>query len=304
MISYFCLKTNTKNIRLIPNVSIMGRHLSKNFDNVHNLKFVTDEAGEPTKRAIGMYSGAFISPGRLHCRPSWRPSQLAQASLRFISGEGEYVQFASECVCDGPVEVWLQHVVDAMRAALSAEFKAAIAAYDEKPRGKWIFDFSAQNTVVASRTFFTADVNAAFEDLEEGNEDALKVRCDLVYFSHTLLCAFKRYSVPVDPRYLCQVEYDKQVAQLAELITIINGKLTPNERKKLITPLHHRRARTRCRTAPYRRTCRQPDRFSVAEPAAVLPERQNERMPGKQFYSSTTSGLPRPHGYSDALNCR
>lgn len=32
-----------------------------------------------------------------------------------------------------------------------------------------------------------------------------------------------------------QVEYEKQVAQLAELITIINGKLTSNERKKLIT---------------------------------------------------------------------
>ena len=32
-----------------------------------------------------------------------------------------------------------------------------------------------------------------------------------------------------------QTEYEKQVAQLAELITIINGKLTPNERKKLIT---------------------------------------------------------------------
>jgi len=32
-----------------------------------------------------------------------------------------------------------------------------------------------------------------------------------------------------------QIEYEKQVAQLAELITIINGHLTPNERKKLIT---------------------------------------------------------------------
>ncbi len=32
-----------------------------------------------------------------------------------------------------------------------------------------------------------------------------------------------------------QMEYEKQVAQLAELITIINGSLTPNERKKLIT---------------------------------------------------------------------
>ena len=32
-----------------------------------------------------------------------------------------------------------------------------------------------------------------------------------------------------------QLEWDKQVAQLAELIVIINGKLSSNERKKLIT---------------------------------------------------------------------
>lgn len=33
------------------------RHLPKCFDNVHNLEFRKDEAGEPTKGAIGMYSG-------------------------------------------------------------------------------------------------------------------------------------------------------------------------------------------------------------------------------------------------------
>ena len=73
------------------------------------------------------------------------------------------------------MESWLQNVVDAMRAALSHEFKVAIPAYDEKPRTKWIFDYSVQNTIMVSRTFFTQDVNEAFEELEEGNEDALKV---------------------------------------------------------------------------------------------------------------------------------
>lgn len=36
---------------------IACRHLPKCFDNVHNLEFRKDEAGEPTKGAIGMYSG-------------------------------------------------------------------------------------------------------------------------------------------------------------------------------------------------------------------------------------------------------
>jgi dynein heavy chain len=36
------------------------------------------------------------------------------------------------------------------------------------PRTQWIFKFSAQNTIVVSRTFFTQEVNEAFEELEEG----------------------------------------------------------------------------------------------------------------------------------------
>lgn len=55
------------------------RHLPKCFDNLHNLEFRKDAAGEPTKAAIGMYSG-----------------------------EGEYVAFTKDCMCEGPVEVWLQ----------------------------------------------------------------------------------------------------------------------------------------------------------------------------------------------------
>lgn len=48
-------------------------------------------------------------------------------------------------------------------------------------------------------------MNEAFDELEEGNEDALKL------------------------------EYDKQVSQLSDLIDLINGELTSLERKKLIT---------------------------------------------------------------------
>lgn len=70
----------------------------------------------------------------------------------------------------------LQNVVEAMRAALSREFKAAITTYDEHPRTKWIMDWSVQNTMVVSRLFFTQDVSAAFQEMEEGNEEALKVR--------------------------------------------------------------------------------------------------------------------------------
>jgi hypothetical protein len=128
-------------------------------------------------------------------------------AVGMYSGEGEYVPFATQCLCDGPVEVglggrqagwlrrragllvgrlgqwlrcrhhsfmpntatlatrclqplqvWLQTVVDAMRAALSHEFRSVIPTYDEKPRTKWIFDSSVQNTVVVSRLFYTQEV--------------------------------------------------------------------------------------------------------------------------------------------------
>lgn len=57
-----------------------------------------------------------------------------------------------------PTQVWLNNVVEAMRAALSHEFKTAVVAYDEKPRTRWLFDHSVQNTVVVSRAFFTQEV--------------------------------------------------------------------------------------------------------------------------------------------------
>lgn len=84
------------------------------------------------------------------------------------SGEGECVEFAEDCICDGPVETWLQNVVDSMKLALMTEFRKAIPTYDEIPRTQWIYKYSAQNTIVVSRTFFTQEVNDAFEELEEG----------------------------------------------------------------------------------------------------------------------------------------
>lgn len=152
-------------------------HLPKLFDNLHRLKWKKDEVtGQKTHNAIGMYSG-----------------------------EGEYVQFDGECRCTGAVEVWLAAVVDAMHAALRAEYKAAMPAYEEKPRSEWLFDYSAQTVVLVSRTYFTQQVSDAFAELECGNEDALK----------NLL--------------------ERQKAQLREIIKLINGPLSKNDRKKLIT---------------------------------------------------------------------
>ena len=158
------------------NPQLIIRHLPKCFDTVSNLEFKPDDKGGPSKMAIGMYSK-----------------------------EKEYVKFASECSCDGPVETWLQTVVDSMRKGLSSEFKKAIPEYEEQERKTWLFNNSVQMTVAVSRVYFTSEINEAMEALEDGNDEALKE------------------------------EYNRQVDQLKDLIVIINGELTKNERKKLIT---------------------------------------------------------------------
>ena len=70
---------------------------------------------------------AFGSPW--HCsaalsRTRWRHlGPTCDTPLSLLPRQGQYVEFVQDCLCDGPVETWLQHVVDAMKAALAAEFK-------------------------------------------------------------------------------------------------------------------------------------------------------------------------------------
>ena len=52
-----------------------------------------------------------------------------QIAIGMHSGEGEYVEFAGDCNCDGPVETWLQTVVDSMKYALTVEFRKVWAGY-------------------------------------------------------------------------------------------------------------------------------------------------------------------------------
>eukprot|EP00227_Mantoniella_beaufortii_P011774 CAMPEP_0197579874 /NCGR_PEP_ID=MMETSP1326-20131121/3768_1 /TAXON_ID=1155430 /ORGANISM="Genus nov. species nov., Strain RCC2288" /LENGTH=4505 /DNA_ID=CAMNT_0043143449 /DNA_START=243 /DNA_END=13760 /DNA_ORIENTATION=+ len=158
------------------NPQLILRHLSKCFDNVHNLSFTEDEKGAPTKSAISMWSG-----------------------------EKESVGFDVPCICDGPVETWLGSVVDTMRAALWAEFKGSLPKYDEVPRTTWMFGQSAQNTITVSRMIFTQEINEAFEQLEEGNDNAIK---DM---------------------------WQKQVDQLVGIIDSLCGKLSNLDRKKVLT---------------------------------------------------------------------
>ncbi|XP_056325895.1 dynein heavy chain 9, axonemal [Danio aesculapii] len=152
------------------------KHLSKLFDNMAKLQFQAGEDGRLQKTALGMFSK-----------------------------EDEHVPFSHACDCTGQVEVWLNRVMDSMRATVRHEMTEAVAAYEEKPREQWLFDYPAQVALTCTQIWWTTDVGIAFSRLEEGYENAMK-------------------------EY-----YKKQVNQLNTLITMLIGQLTPGDRQKVMT---------------------------------------------------------------------
>jgi dynein heavy chain len=61
-----------------------------------------------------------------------------------------------------------------MRTSLCNYFAEAVAAYEEKPREQWLFDYPAQVSLCGTQIWWTTEVNIAFSRLEEGYENAIK----------------------------------------------------------------------------------------------------------------------------------
>uniref|UniRef100_UPI00398F1A35 dynein axonemal heavy chain 11 n=1 Tax=Pristiophorus japonicus TaxID=55135 RepID=UPI00398F1A35 len=152
------------------------RHLLKLFDNLADLKFENNGEDGDSCKAVGMYSR-----------------------------EGEYVQLSPPCFCEGQAECWLRHLEETMRTMVQQEIMEAVAAYEEKPRDQWLFDYPAQVALTGTQIWWTTDVGITFERLEEGFETALK-------------------------------DYNKkQIAQLNALINMLLGELTHGDRQKIMT---------------------------------------------------------------------
>ncbi|XP_066570660.1 dynein axonemal heavy chain 11 [Amia ocellicauda] len=152
------------------------RHLAKLFDNMADLEFDSSEGVKSDSLAIGMFSK-----------------------------EREHVPFQAPCNCIGQVEAWLNRLEDTMRDTVRHHISEAVAAYEEKPREQWLFDYPAQVALTSSQVWWSTDVGIVFERLEEGFETALK-------------------------------DYNKkQIAQLNALISMLLGELTPGDRQKIMT---------------------------------------------------------------------
>ncbi|TNJ29607.1 Dynein heavy chain [Giardia muris] len=123
---------------------LVQKHLSKIFDNIHKLKWHSEE-DVMDKLAHGMYSG-----------------------------ENEYVPFTDDCQCDGSVETWLNNVIVHMRETLRDTLGKALTNFLDMDRELWLEKYPAQVCLVSLQIWWSSEVNTAFEKLEEGNEMAMK----------------------------------------------------------------------------------------------------------------------------------
>eukprot|EP00960_Hanusia_phi_P039486 753915-Hanusia_phi.AAC.17 len=157
------------------NPQLILKHLPKCFDNISTLEFKNDGDGHPTKDSIGMYSG-----------------------------EKEYVAFHAPFTCEGPVETWLFNLTVHTHECLKHILVEAVGVYEEKPKTEFVFDWCAMIAGTCSRIAYREEVDFTFEQMEEGNEQAMR-----------------EYS-------------SKQIEQLTAFVTLILGELSSNDRKKIV----------------------------------------------------------------------
>ena len=134
---------------------------------------------------------------------------IQRTALKMISKDGETVAFHGPFEMLGAVESWLnelvRHVQDCLRSILAGALETAANWEVDKPRDQWVNDFCAQLVLLASQIYWTEETETALEELENGQEDALKMYSEL-----------------------CN-------GRLEALITLVQGELTREQRTKIIT---------------------------------------------------------------------
>ena len=94
------------------------------------LNFIfTQENDEETKEALGMYSG-----------------------------EGEYVEFRDPVWCTGPVETWLNKIMNESQKTINSNVADGVVTYEEKARDLWLFDHAAQVALAGNQIWWTTEV--------------------------------------------------------------------------------------------------------------------------------------------------
>eukprot|EP01065_Artemidia_motanka_P030559 TRINITY_DN365_c0_g2_i2.p1 TRINITY_DN365_c0_g2~~TRINITY_DN365_c0_g2_i2.p1 ORF type:complete len:4684 (+),score=1932.48 TRINITY_DN365_c0_g2_i2:111-14162(+) len=132
--------------------------------------------------------------------------QGTKTAFEIVSIQDEVVPTCQELECDGPVEEWLGNCIDLMFKTIKSVIFDAYTTYVESPRVQWVMEkgYPGQAVVVASRIWYTQEMEQAFAQLEDGNDQALK---DF---------------------------YKQQANQIGALINLVLGDLKKNDRKMLV----------------------------------------------------------------------
>ncbi|TPP62234.1 Dynein beta chain ciliary [Fasciola gigantica] len=155
----------------------VAKHLTKLFDSLATLQFRKKSDGK-TNTKVAHQMGA---------------------------KDGEEVNLSKDTDLDGQVEVWLNRLLDEMRATVRHYLADAVTTYEDKARDQWLFEYPAQVALAGSQIGWTTEVNINFARLEEGYENALK-------------------------------DYNKkQIGQLNALIALLIGELSAQDRQKVMT---------------------------------------------------------------------
>jgi len=110
--------------------------------------------------------------------PTAEPTAIKNQADKMVAKDGEIVDFYKTFVMQGAVERWLNDLTvmqqDSLRYILEASIEAAVNWEVEKPRHFWLEDYPAQVALVATQIYWTEEAQAALDELEGGQEDAVK----------------------------------------------------------------------------------------------------------------------------------
>jgi dynein heavy chain, axonemal len=103
---------------------------------------------------------------------------VKNVATKMIAKDGEIVEFYKPFVMLGAVERWLNDLTvmqqDSLRFILEAGIETAVNWEVEKPRHLWLEDYPAQIVLVGTQIYWTEETQAALDELEGGQEDAVK----------------------------------------------------------------------------------------------------------------------------------
>ena len=110
--------------------------------------------------------------------PTADPNAIKTQADKMISKDGEVVACYKVFNMVGAVERWLNELTvmqqDTLRFILEAAIETAVNWETERPRQLWLEDYPAQIVLVGSQVYWTEETQSALDELEGGQEDAVK----------------------------------------------------------------------------------------------------------------------------------